>query len=65
MTRTCSTCGETKPLEDFAIDRSKPSGRRGRCYTCQREYWVAWRKANPDASGDSAISTPDASGFMD
>jgi hypothetical protein len=41
--RICSTCGKTKPIEDFAKDASKKNGVRGKCRACQRAYWNAWR----------------------
>lgn len=34
--KTCSKCGETKPLEEFCRDRSKPDGHRPDCRACQR-----------------------------
>lgn len=35
-TRACTKCGERKPLEDFILDRRRPSGRGSRCKACQR-----------------------------
>ncbi len=32
--KTCTKCGETKPLEDFGRDKSKKSGRRSDCKMC-------------------------------
>src|SRR5438093_10848045 len=38
MTRTCSRCGETKPLDEFAV-RDRATGRRGKiCRSCLRAY---------------------------
>lgn len=34
MSKTCSKCGETKPIEHFSIDRSKANGRVSRCKAC-------------------------------
>jgi hypothetical protein len=42
----CNTCGEDKAFEELAKDKSKKSGRRGRCYACQRDYWKSWRLQN-------------------
>jgi hypothetical protein len=35
--RYCSRCEERLPVEAFAIDRSKPSGRKSACKQCDRE----------------------------
>jgi len=41
--RTCKTCGETKPIEEFPLTESKRNGkvricRRGKCQACVMEY---------------------------
>jgi hypothetical protein len=40
--KTCTKCGEVKPLDDFCRDKRKPSGRGPRCRPCanawQREF---------------------------
>lgn len=33
-TKTCTACGETKPLTDFHRDKNSRDGRRGDCATC-------------------------------
>lgn len=35
---TCYTCDVTRPLRDFAVDRSRPSGYRRVCAVCRAEY---------------------------
>jgi len=58
--KVCSDCGEAKLPEDFVADKTKPSGRRGRCKVCQRlidrqrsrqhataERQRAWHARNP------------------
>ena len=47
-TKRCTKCGETKSLDEFHRDRSKPLGRRPDCRACQREYNRIWREANRD-----------------
>lgn len=37
--KTCPKCLEMKPLEEFGIDRSKPTGRRTYCRPCARELY--------------------------
>lgn len=34
--KTCTKCGETKPLDEFSRDRSKKDGRSTRCRVCRR-----------------------------
>lgn len=33
--KTCSGCGDSKPLDAFSRDRSKPDGRATRCKSCK------------------------------
>lgn len=35
-TKTCTTCGETKPLTDFHRHAKSPQGRRSSCKECVR-----------------------------
>jgi hypothetical protein len=37
-TRVCIKCFREKPLTAFAVDRSKPDGRRGTCAECRADY---------------------------
>ena len=36
--RACITCGEVKPLNEFAKDRRRRHGRRGVCAVCRTNY---------------------------
>jgi hypothetical protein len=36
--KTCTQCGETKPLEMFNRDRRSPDGRRAQCSVCSAAY---------------------------
>ena len=36
--KTCSKCGETKPLDGFAKNKSKPDGLQCWCKVCQKKY---------------------------
>jgi len=36
--KVCSMCGQEKPLEDFALNKTKRDGRAYNCKECQREY---------------------------
>ena len=38
MSKTCTKCGETKPLDDFHRDKRRPDERRSDCKECVREY---------------------------
>ena len=37
MSKTCTKCGETKPLDDFHRDKTKAGGRKSNCKECERE----------------------------
>lgn len=38
MVKTCTKCGETKPLEDFHRQKSGKYGRQPKCKNCQKAY---------------------------
>lgn len=74
MSKWCSRCGETKPIEAFAPRRNRPCGRQGWCRECKsevsRRYWQEtkeerlrvsrqWRAANPDYFLEWARANPD------
>jgi hypothetical protein len=61
--KTCTKCGETKPVDEFHRDSKRADGRFRWCKTCERErrrrYWEAnpgkrrekrrrWREAHPE-----------------
>jgi hypothetical protein len=46
VVKTCSKCGEAKPLTEFAIDGSKVDRRASWCKTCHREYGKTHYLAN-------------------
>jgi len=39
LTKTCSECGKSKPLDEFGKNVSKPDGRVGECKLCRRTYF--------------------------
>lgn len=47
MLKTCSKCGETKPIEEFRTSKQKLSGYTQPCLICHRLNNSAWRTANP------------------
>ena len=46
--KTCTACGETKPLPDFNAKKSSPDGRATRCRVCSRKAGAEYRAANPE-----------------
>jgi 5-methylcytosine-specific restriction endonuclease McrA len=44
--KRCPGCGETKPLGEYTVNRSVPSGIEWRCKTCTRAKARAYRAAN-------------------
>ena len=53
MVKTCSMCGETKPLEAFAKNRRMKDGLAVRCRVCNAATAKAWREANPERYKDN------------
>jgi len=45
--KTCNRCGQTKPLDSFAKDKTRRDGRRYDCKECARAYARNWYSANP------------------
>ncbi len=47
MIKRCPRCGVERPLGEFAVDRSKASGRKSLCKACDRDkarrYYAAKR----------------------
>ena len=44
--KTCTKCGETKPLDCFHKNPRNSSGLQSNCKSCQRTSAVQWRAAN-------------------
>jgi len=44
--KRCSTCRETKPLEDFNRYKASPDGRDRRCRACAKAWYAANRKTH-------------------
>lgn len=45
--RTCYTCQQQKPIEDFRRRKNRPLGRGYQCAACAREQVYAWKNKNP------------------
>ena len=48
MSKPCTKCGETKPLDDFHRDKTRAGGRKSDCKECVREYERRYREENRD-----------------
>ena len=48
MSKTCTKCGETKPLDDFHRDKTGAGGRRPDCKECVRERSRSYYEENRD-----------------
>ena len=46
--KTCTKCGETKPLDDFHRNRTKADGRQPWCRECAQEYQHRYYVENRD-----------------
>lgn len=52
--KACRTCGEVKPLEEFAPQAKCLHGRRPYCKACERVRVRAWRETNLEKARQSA-----------
>ena len=52
MSKTCTKCGETKPLDDFHRDKTRAGGRKPYCKECVREYARRYYEENSDKELD-------------
>lgn len=50
--KTCSKCGETKPLTEFYVHRDCVDGRRPDCAECCRQRTRNWQAANSERAKD-------------
>jgi hypothetical protein len=46
-TKTCSKCGEVKPVDDFYKDKRRKDGLSSNCKDCCKASSTRWRKLNP------------------
>ena len=52
--KDCYRCRQTKPIEAFPKNRSKPTGAADECRECRRKLNAArYRKEEPASPGDS------------
>jgi len=45
--KTCNKCHLTKPLDDFANQKSRKDGKQGQCKACRKEWYDNYYKNNP------------------
>ncbi len=46
--KTCTKCGESKELGEFALERRGKYGRKSMCKKCDCNYSIQYRIANPE-----------------
>jgi hypothetical protein len=46
--KKCTKCGVEKPLSEFYKDKSRPSGQRNSCKSCDKLKSHLWRKQDPN-----------------
>jgi len=46
--RRCTKCKLVKPIAEFPVDRSKPSGHTSRCKLCKNKYSAEYYDANAE-----------------
>lgn len=54
--KPCSSCGETKPLDDFYVARRRWDGRHAFCKPCQNKATRSSRAKNPDKARRSTAA---------
>jgi len=59
MTKTCKTCTETKPVDDFYVNRKAKDGRQSQCRPCAKAYGAKWRADNPEYNAQYRADNPD------
>lgn len=60
LTKQCTKCDETKPLEDFHIDKKGRHGRRGDCVECVR---ARGRSRSRRSRGQTPTTTADSCNY--
>lgn len=45
--KTCRQCNQEKPLEEFAVNRTKKDGRQGQCKACKKLYYDNYYRTSP------------------
>lgn len=45
--KVCNKCHIEKPLDEFAIQRSRKDGRQGQCKSCRKEWYDNYYKNSP------------------
>ena len=53
MSKTCTKCGETKPLDGFHRNKREADGRISHCKECKLEYARRYREENRDKVRES------------
>jgi hypothetical protein len=61
--KTCPKCGQMRPLSEFALDRSKASGRKSHCRDCDRAKSRAYYVANRERKLDKLEAQRRAAGI--
>ena len=62
-TKTCSKCGEAKPVGEYRLHRSRPDGRQPYCRECQRVGAAIWYAAKASAGGFDGRAERDAARY--
>lgn len=47
--KTCTRCGETKPIDDYWNQRARPDGKAPWCKACQAAWKAEYRQKNREA----------------
>ena len=58
--KTCTSCGKSKQLDDFPVDKRNRDGHGARCLACGRRYQREYRERLQSVPHDSAHEASDA-----
>jgi len=47
--KTCNSCSQTKPLEEFYRSKASKDGRTFKCKVCSKEYTAEYRRNNKES----------------
>ena|SRR5215469_12413858 len=56
--KTCSACGNSKPIDAFSLSPLYADGRRGQCIECRRRYNRQWNRTDAGRAAARRCMTP-------
>jgi hypothetical protein len=60
INKTCSRCNETKHIDEFSVDKSRPDGHHSYCKVCDAAYKASLPKPTNSSKASFAAAIRDA-----